>query len=131
MKGYTVNIEEAAKANEHFRTVLYTSAYMQLVLMSIPEGGEIPKEVHGQDQFIRVEAGMGTATLAGVAHTLSAGFAIIVPAGTEHTILNSSSTQALKLHTLYSPPHHADGVVHETIAIAEAAHEEFLGDTTE
>ncbi len=131
MNGYTGNIEQEALENEAFRKVLYTSAYMQLVVMSIPAGESIGEETHGQDQFIRVEEGEGKAVLDGAEHTLSDGYAVVVPAGTLHNVLNTSDTEPLKLYSLYAPPHHEDGVVHATKADAEADHEEFLGDTTE
>lgn len=131
MTGYTGNIEQEALENEAFRKVLYTSAYMQLVVMSIPAGESIGEETHGQDQFIRVEEGEGKAVLDGVEHLLSDGYAVVIPAGTLHNIFNTSESEPLKLYSLYAPPHHEDGVVHATKAEAEADHEEFLGDTTE
>jgi mannose-6-phosphate isomerase-like protein (cupin superfamily) len=131
MIGYTGNIEQEALENEAFRKVLYTSAYLQLVVMSIPAGESIGQETHGQDQFIRVEEGEGKAVLDGVEHILSDGYAVVIPAGTQHNIFNTSETEPLKLYSLYAPPHHEDGVVHATKAEAEADHEEFLGDTTE
>lgn len=130
MAGYTGNIEAAALENTAFRRVLYTSSYMQLVLMCIPVAGDIGEETHGLDQFIRVEAGDGKAVLNGEEHVLTDGYAIVVPAGTLHNILNTGDTP-LKLYSLYAPPHHKDGVVHLTKADAEADHEEYLGDTTE
>jgi mannose-6-phosphate isomerase-like protein (cupin superfamily) len=130
MAGYTGNIEAAALENTAFRRVLYTSSYIQLVLMCIPIAGDIGEETHGLDQFIRVEAGNGKAVLNGEEHTLTDGYAIVVPAGTLHNILNTGDTP-LKLYSLYAPPHHKDGVVHMTKADAEADHEEYLGDTTE
>jgi mannose-6-phosphate isomerase-like protein (cupin superfamily) len=131
MIGYTGNIEQEALENEAFRKVLYTSAYVQLVVMSIPAGESIGQETHGQDQFIRVEEGEGKAVLDGVEHALSDGYAVVIPAGTQHNIFNTSESEPLKLYSLYAPPHHEDGVVHATKAEAEADHEEFLGDTTE
>jgi mannose-6-phosphate isomerase-like protein (cupin superfamily) len=131
MTGYTGNIEQEALENDAFRKVLYTSAYMQLVVMSIPAGEDIGEETHGQDQFLRVEEGEGKAVLDGVEHVLSDGYAVVVPAGTRHNIWNTGETEPLKLYSLYAPPHHEDGVVHATKADAEADHEEFLGDTTE
>lgn len=131
MTGYTGNIEKETEENGAFRKVLYTSAYMQLVVMSIPAGSDIGEEVHGQDQFLRIEAGEGRAVLDGVEHDLSDGYAVVVPAGTRHNIINTSGEQALKLYSLYAPPHHEDGVVHHSKEEAEADHEEFLGDTTE
>lgn len=134
MKGYVENIEEKTLANDTFRTVLYTGQYSQLVVMSVPAGEEIGEEVHGQDQFLRIETGNGKAILDGVEHDVSDGFAIVVPAGTRHNVINTGS-DALKLYTVYSPPHHSDGIVHKTKADAERDEEahtdEFLGDTSE
>lgn len=130
MKGYIRNIEEETLSNENFRKVLYTGQYSQLVVMSVPPGEDIGKEVHGQDQFIRIEGGEGKAILDGVEHSLSDGMAVVVPAGSEHNIINTGS-EPLKLYSLYSPPHHADGTVHATKEEAENDDEEFLGDTTE
>lgn len=130
MAGYIGNIEQEALENTAFRRVLYTSSYMQLVLMCIPEGGDIGMETHGLDQFIRVEAGNGRAVLDGAEHALTDGYAVVVPAGTVHNIMNTG-TEPLKLYSLYAPPHHKDGVVHLTKEDAEADREEYLGDTTE
>jgi len=129
MAGYTGNIEQESLDNEAFRKVLYTSSYMQLVVMSLPAGGDIGEETHGLDQFIRVEAGKGKAVLNGEEYELGDGFAVVIPAGTLHNIVNLSDTP-LKLYSIYSPPHHKDGVVHLTKEEAEADHEEFLGDTS-
>lgn len=131
MTGYTGNIEQESLENENFRKVLYTSAYMQLVVMSIPAGTDIGEETHGQDQFLRIEEGEGTAIIDGEEHTLSDGYAVVVPASAKHNIINTSESEPLKLYSLYAPPHHADGTVHVTKAEAEASHEEYLGDTTE
>lgn len=131
MTGFTGNIEQDTLENEHFRKVLYTSAYMQLVVMSVAAGDDIGEEVHGQDQFIRVEEGEGKAVLDGEEHPLSDGVAVVIPAGVKHNIINTSISDALKLYTIYAPPHHADGTVHKTKAEAEAAEEEFHGDTSE
>lgn len=130
MKGFVGDIEKETLKNEHFRKVLYTASYMQLVVMSIPTGEDIGKEIHGQDQFIRIEAGEGEAVLDGVSHVLRDDSAVVIPAGTEHNIINTSS-EPLKLYTIYAPPHHEDGTIHHTKADAEHDHEEFLGDTTE
>lgn len=130
MKGYVNNIEQETLDNDNFRKVLYTGQYSQLVVMSVPAGEDIGKEVHGQDQFIRIEGGEGKVILDGVEHSLSDGVAVVVPAGSEHDIVNTGTTP-LKLYSLYSPPHHADGTVHTTKEEAESDDEEFLGDTTE
>ena len=130
MKGYLADIERETLDNTNFRKVLYTASYMQLVVMSIPKGEDIGVEIHGQDQFIRVEAGEGKAILDGVEHVLKDDSATVIPAGTEHNIINTGETD-LKLYSIYAMPHHEDGVVHKTKAEADKDHEEYLGDTTE
>ncbi len=113
MKSYITNIEEATIKNDMFRKVLFTSEHSQLVVMSLKPGEEIGTETHQLDQFIRVEAGRGTARLNGVEYPLGDGTAVVIPAGTEHNIVNSGH-EALKLYTIYSPPEHKDGTVHAT-----------------
>lgn len=130
MKGFLNDIETETLENTNFRKVLYTASYMQLVLMSIPAGEDIGEEVHGQDQFIRVEAGSGQAILDDVSHAIADGTAIVIPAGTKHNIVNVGDDD-LKLYSIYATPHHKDDVVHKTKADAEKDEEEFLGDTTE
>lgn len=131
MKGYIKNIERLALANENFREVLYTAKNSQLVLMSLKPGQEIGEEIHDLDQFIRCEAGEGEVILDGIKHTISDGFAIVVPAGAKHNIINTSNDKAMKLYTVYSPPNHRDGVLHATKEQAEADDEQFDGKTTE
>lgn len=129
MKGYVDNIEKATEKNTHFRKVLYTSRYSQLVVMSIEPGGDIGEEMHGLDQFIRVESGSGKAILNKTdEYDLEDGFAVIVPAGVWHNIVNTGE-EPLKLYTLYSPPEHKDGTVHATKADQHEEH--FDGKTTE
>jgi mannose-6-phosphate isomerase-like protein (cupin superfamily) len=130
MKGFISNIEQETLENTNFRKVLYTASYMQLVVMSIPAGEDIGEEVHGQDQFIRVESGEGKAVLDGVEHAIKDDTATVIPAGTKHNIINTGESD-LKLYSLYAMPHHEDGTVHATKADAEKDHEEYLGDTTE
>jgi len=130
MKGYVANIEKLSLENENFRKVLYTDKNSQLVVMSLLGGEEIGEEVHDVDQFLRVEKGEGEAVLDGVAHDIRDGSVIVVPAGTKHNIINTS-TEEMKLYTLYMPPHHKDGVIHKTKAEAEADTEHFDGTTTE
>ncbi|MDO8728476.1 MAG: cupin domain-containing protein [bacterium] len=130
MKGYVANIEKLSLENENFRKVLYTDKNSQLVLMSLLAGEEIGKEVHDVDQFLRIEKGTGTAILDDIPHDIADGSVIIVPAGTQHNILNSDSGP-MKLYTLYMPPHHRDGVIHKTKSEAEADTEHFDGKTTE
>ena len=130
MKGFVQDIEALALDNADFRRMLYTAKSCKLVLMSLPPGEEIGAEVHQLDQFFRVEEGTGEAILDGVRTPLRAGFAVLVPAGATHNIVNTGEG-ALKLYTLYSPPNHRDGVVHRTRAEAEADEEQFDGKTTE
>ena len=120
MKGYIINIKEAAKENNNFRKVLYTAKNSQLVVMSLEPGEEIGEEVHNLDQFIRVEKGEGKAVLDAMEHNIEDGFAIVVPAGVKHNIINTSGSEEMKIYTIYSPPNHRDGVVHLTKAQAEA-----------
>ncbi len=130
MKGFVENIERIAVKNEAFRQVLYTAKHCQLVVMALKANEEIGAEVHKLDQFFRVEEGTGEAVLDGVRTAISAGFAVLVPAGTNHNIVNTGSVP-LKLYTLYAPPNHRDGVVHPTRADAEADTEHFDGNTSE
>ncbi|HKP81100.1 MAG TPA: cupin domain-containing protein [Pyrinomonadaceae bacterium] len=131
MRGYVTNIENDTLENEDFRRVLYTAKNVQLVLMSLRGKEEIGEEVHELDQFIRVEAGQGIAILDGVAHRLSDGSAVVIPAGTRHNVINASDTEELKLYTLYAPPEHRDGTIHHTKNDALTNEEHFDGNTTE
>lgn len=130
MKGFVEDIEALSVKNLHFRHVLYTAKNCQLVLMSLKPTEEIGMEVHKLDQFFRVEEGSGEAILDGVHRSISAGFAIVVPAGANHNIVNTG-TIPLKLHTLYAPPNHRDGVIHRTRDDAEKDTEQFDGKTTD
>ncbi len=130
MRGYVANIEKLSLENTFFRRVLYTDKNSQLVLMSLLSKEEIGEEVHDVDQFLRVEKGAGTAILNDISHDLVDGSVIVVPAGVKHNIINTSSEE-MKLYTLYMPPHHRDGVVHTTKAEAEADSEHFDGKITE
>ncbi len=131
MKGFVGNIEALSEGNSDFRRVLYTARNTQLVVMSLKPNEDIGEEVHDLDQFLRVEQGEGKAVLDGVEHPLSDGFAVVVPAGTRHNIVNTSADREMKLYTLYSPPNHRDGVVHATKAQAEAEEEHFDGKVSE
>lgn len=133
MKGYVDNIEKATLANADFRRVLYTGKNLQLVLMTLPPGCDIGEEVHeDRDQFFRVEEGEGVVRIDGVDHHVTDDFAVIVPAGARHNVINSGS-EPLRLYTIYGPPEHKDGVVHVTKEQAEADHanDEWEGETTE
>jgi len=132
MKGFVANIEDLTLANENFRQVLYTGKHSQLVLMKLSPKEEIGMEVHmDNDQFFRFESGMGKAIIDGNEYELKNGTAVIVPAGAQHNIINTSETEEMKLYTIYSPAHHQDGVVRATKAEAEANGPEFDGKTTE
>lgn len=129
MKGYVGNIETETKNNNNFRKVLYTAKNSQLVVMSLKPTEEIGEEIHELDQFIRIEAGQGEAILDGVTHQVADDFAIVIPAGMKHNVINTGA-EVMKLYTVYSPPEHRHDVVHVTKADAEVE-EHFDGVTTE
>ena len=132
MKGYISNIEKGTLENDNFRQVLYTAKHSQLVLMSLKPKEEIGMEVHpDNDQFFRFEQGIGKVIIDGNEYEVKDGFAVIVPAGAQHNVINTSQTEALKLYTIYSPAHHKDGIVCVTKAEAIANEAEFDGVTTE
>jgi len=121
MTGYHTDIEADTIANSNFRKVLYTAPHSQLVLMSLLPGEEIGMEVHPNiDQFFRFEAGRGKAVLNGEETIFEANDVIVVPAGTNHNIINTSSSEPLKLYTVYSPANHPAGTIHPTKAEAIA-----------
>lgn len=121
VSGYVTDIEEKTLQNTYFREVLFTDPHLQLVVMSLQPGEEIGLETHHDiDQFLRVEAGEGKAFLNGEEHVLRDGSAVVVPAGTEHNVVNTSATEPLKLYTIYSPPEHPAGTIHKTRADALA-----------
>lgn len=128
MKGHITNIEKETRENTDYRRVLYTAKNSQLVLMSLEPGEEIGKETHHLDQFLRFEEGEGKVILDDVEHDVSDGFAVVIPQGTKHNVINTGST-TLKLYSLYSPPEHKDGTVHHTKADEKEEH--FDGVTTE
>jgi mannose-6-phosphate isomerase-like protein (cupin superfamily) len=134
MKGFCSNIEKETLENENFRKVLYTGKHSQLVLMSLAPNEEIGMEVHEEnDQFFRFEKGQGKVIIDGNEYQVSDGFAVVVPAGSQHNVVNTSDSERLNLYTIYSPAHHKDQIVRATKAEAEAeANEaEFDGKTTE
>ena len=120
MAGFLINIEKKSLENNYFREVLFTGPNSQLVVMSLKPGEDIGMETHGDvDQFIRVEAGQGKAILNGKEEKIEDGSAVVIPAGVEHNIVNSSKTEPLKLYTVYSPPEHPHGTIHKNKAEAE------------
>jgi len=128
MQGFVSNIEENALGNANFRQVLYTSKHSQLVLMALKPKEEIGMEVHpDNDQFFRIESGDGKVIIDGNEYFVSDGYAVVVPAGAMHNVINASETEDLKLYTIYSPAHHKDGVVRATKEEAEADSPEFDG----
>ncbi len=132
MKGFSIDIEKETLENENFRKVLYTSKHSQLVLMSLKPTEEIGMEVHpDNDQFFRFEKGEGKCIIDGNEYEIKDGVAIVVPAGAQHNIINTSKTEELKLYTIYSPAHHKDGIVRKTKEEAESNEAEFDGVTTE
>jgi len=114
MTGYVTNIEEKTLENNYFREVLFTTDKSQLVVMALKSGEEIGAEVHPKhDQFIRIESGKGKAVMNGEEHEIKDGSAIVVPAGAQHNIINTSEV-VMKLYTIYTPPEHKPGTIHKT-----------------
>lgn len=132
MRGYFANIEEDTIDNSDFRRVLYSGKHMQLVLMSLLPNEEIGMEVHEEnDQFFRFEAGSGRVVIDDNSYDVGDGSVIIVPAGAKHNVINLSSSESLKLYSIYAPPHHKDGIVRVTKAEAMANEADFDGVTSE
>lgn len=127
MTGFLQNIEKLTLQNNYFRQVLYTGQHTQLVIMSLLPNEEIGTEVHTiVDQFFRVEAGEGKVIMNGEERTIKNGDAFVIPAETKHNVINTSADKPLKLYTLYSPPHHKDGIIHKTKQEAETDEEDHL-----
>jgi mannose-6-phosphate isomerase-like protein (cupin superfamily) len=127
MIGWIGDIEQATIDNETFRTVLFTGEHTQLTVMRIPPGEDIGREAHhDRDQFLRIEQGKARVELGRTESTIDETYdveddwAVIVPAGVWHNVVNVG-TADLKVYSLYSPPEHPPGTVHETKAEAEAA----------
>jgi mannose-6-phosphate isomerase-like protein (cupin superfamily) len=131
-KGYVTAIEKETRKNTDFRRVLYTGKYSQLVLMNMNPGEEIGEETHEDvDQFFRFEGGEGKVIIDGVGHPVKDGYAVVIPAGAKHNVINTSKQSELKLYTVYSPPEHQDKIMRRTKAEALAREEHFDGKTTE
>jgi mannose-6-phosphate isomerase-like protein (cupin superfamily) len=129
-KGFKSNIETDTTENTNFRKVLYTGEHSQLVLMTLQPGEEIGLEVHEDtDQFFRFEAGVGKVIVNETTHEVVDGDAVIVPAGSQHNVINTSQTDTLHMYTIYSPAHHKDQTLHVTKA--DEKEEDFDGITTE
>jgi len=118
---YIGNIEKETLKNENFRKVLNTTDRSQLVVMSLEVGNDIGMEVHNNhDQFIRIEQGEALVVMNGVETKVEDDFAVVIPAGVEHNIINISETEKLKLYTIYTPPEHEAGTIHKDKAEADA-----------
>lgn len=130
MKGFTENIEKITLENSDYRRVVYTSHYTQLVLMNLQPGEEIGNEIHGLDQFIRVEQGRAKVVLNNgeTEYDLEDDWIVIIPSGNHHNVINTGDSE-LKLYTLYSPPEHSKDTVQPTKADEKEEH--FDGRTTE
>jgi mannose-6-phosphate isomerase-like protein (cupin superfamily) len=127
MIGWIGDIEKETIENETFRTVVFTGEFTQLTVMSIAPGDDIGREAHhDRDQFLRIEQGRARVELSTTedaieeTHDVEDDWAIVVPAGVWHNVVNTG-TSDLKIYSLYSPPEHPAGTVHETKAEAEAA----------
>ena len=127
MLGWIDDIEKVTVQNSTFRTVVFTGQHTQLTVMSLKPGEDIGLESHPNlDQFIRIEKGQARVELGKTKenvdekHDVEDDWAVIVPAGVWHNVVNTGSGE-VKLYSLYSPPEHPDGTVHETKADAEAA----------
>ncbi len=122
MNGYVDNIEQQTLQNTNFRKVLFTGKYLQLVVMSLKANEDIGMEVHNTvDQFFRVDKGSGKVIIDGKEKQISDGMAIVVPAGSQHTVI--AGPEGLQLYTIYAPPNHPPGTIHTTKAEAMAAEE--------
>lgn len=135
-KWYHANIEQLTLENQNFRKVLYTLNGMQLVLMCLQPGEEIWFEIHEEnDQFFRFESGRGKVIVDETTYEVEDGSVVIIPKGSNHNVINTSTTEVMQMYTIYTPAHHKEGVIHVTKEIAEKAEEvgtdEFDGTTSE
>jgi mannose-6-phosphate isomerase-like protein (cupin superfamily) len=120
MSGFVTNIEDKTLENDNFREVIYTADHGQIVLMKLLPKEEIGEEVHKVDQFFRIERGEGIVIINGDEHHIEDGSAILVPSGSRHNVINTSSDSSMRLYTIYMPPQHRDHTIHKTKAEAEA-----------
>lgn len=127
MNGFVGDIEALTLDNDNFRQVIFTSQHVQLVLMSLSPSEDIGFEIHEiVDQFLRIESGEGKVIIDGEEKLIKDGDAIIVPAGSKHNVINTSSENPLKLYTVYAPPHHRDGTIHESKEDAQRDKEDHI-----
>lgn len=130
MKGFFGNIEKFTLENNNFREVIYTARHCQLVLMNLKPNEEIGEEIHELDLFFRFEGGAGKVIIDDNEYEVGDGDAVIVPQGAKHNVINTGNDD-LKLYTLYSPPNHADKIIHATKTDTKGYEEHFDGKTTE
>jgi mannose-6-phosphate isomerase-like protein (cupin superfamily) len=124
MQPYIQNIEKETLENEFFRKEVFTGTYLQMTLMTLQPGEEIGAEIHDNiDQFLRIEQGSGRALVGETEYDVSDDWAIIVPAGMNHNVINTGDVP-LKLYSIYTPPEHPQGTIHKTKAEADTAHAE-------
>ncbi|MDX2165292.1 MAG: cupin domain-containing protein [Gammaproteobacteria bacterium] len=127
MTGYIDNIEKLTLTNQNFRKVLFTTKQIQLVVMTLKPNEDVGMEIHPEnDQFFRIEKGEGKVIMNKKEHIIKEDDVIIIPAGTEHNVINTSSTEPLQFYTIYAPPHHKDGTMHKTKAEAIEDEEDHL-----
>jgi mannose-6-phosphate isomerase-like protein (cupin superfamily) len=125
VNGYITNIENETINNENFRKVLFTAPNSQLVVMTLLPGEEIGAEIHPNvDQFFRIETGVAKVIIDGEETVVGKDYVVIVPAGSEHNVINQSAEEALRLYTIYSPAQHADGTIHRTKKEADSLEED-------
>ncbi|QQY80291.1 mannose-6-phosphate isomerase-like protein (cupin superfamily) [Keratinibaculum paraultunense] len=125
---FVINIEKATEQNDYFRIALWTGEHLQLTLMSIDVGEDIGLEMHpNTDQFIRIEEGQGVVLMGNSMDNLTFqanvydDYAIVIPAGTWHNVVNTGNTP-MKLYSIYAPPEHPHGTIHKTKKEAEMEH---------
>jgi len=114
MEKYVQNIEKLTLENSYFRNVLITTENQQLVVMSLNPREDIGEEIHNLDQFIKIEEGSGIVVMNEQEIPFGPGFSISIPKGTTHNVINNSEVEFIKLYTVYSPPNHKHGTIHET-----------------
>lgn len=125
MSGFYTHLEAETLKNSFFRKVLFTGPNSQLVLMALQPNEDIGSEVHAEnDQFFRFEEGEGKVVIGDEEHIVGDGDSVVIPAGIEHNVINTSDAKMLKMYTIYSPSHHPDGTIHKTKAEAMAAEAE-------
>ena len=127
MKPYINNIEQETLQNDYFRKEVFTGDHLQMTVMTLLPGEDIGAEIHpSTDQFLRVEQGTGKAVIDGQEYSVTDDFAIIVPAGAHHNLINTGEIP-LKLYSIYTPPEHPAGTIHKNkdeAMAAEALHHE-------